>query len=156
MIIGVGTGVLALFRVQQAKEFGLPHHLQTWRGTNYVLRLQETVIGKTDTGYVVMVFVRLENPNPFDLTLDRLSFVLSAHRRHYLPSTTGTQSELIKLPARGVLEREMLSFSVPENAFTRRVMLLVDYVYRIEIKDDVPFTGGLRPDEFRSFRRWSW
>jgi hypothetical protein len=156
MIIGVSVGVLALFRVQQTKEFSLPRPLQTLDGTNYVLRLQETVVGKTDSGYVVIVYVRLENPNPFNVTLDRLSFVLSSQRRHYLPSITGTQSELIKLPAQGVLDREMFSFSVPDNAFARRVALLVDYKYRILIKDDVPFDGRLRPGYFRSFRRRNW
>ena len=156
MIVGVSVGVLALFRVQQAKEFSLPRPLQTMDGTNYVLRLQEITVGKTDTGYVMIVYVRLENPNPFSVTLDRLSFVLSAQRRHYLPSITGTQTELIKLPAQGVLEREMFSFSVPENAFRRRVALLIDYKYRILIKDDVPFDGRLRPGDFRSFRRRSW
>jgi hypothetical protein len=155
---GVGVGLLALFRVQQANEFSRPHSIVTPDGTNYVLRLLEAAVGKTDTGCVLIVYLRLENLNPFNLTLERRSFFLAdRYRMRYRPSTMGTANELIKLPASGVLEREMLSFTVPEDVFMGRVALLIsDRRNRIMIKDETPFLVKLRDGEFRSFRRSSW
>ena len=157
MIIGVSVGLLALFRVQQAREFSRPYEMQTPDGINYTLRLVETAAGKTDTDCVLIVYLRLENPNTLDVTLHRDWFFLVDHdRKRYRPSTTGTQTELIKLPANGVLDREMLSFTVPGEVFTDRVALEVNRKYRIMIKDEAPFGVRLRPGEFHSFRRRSW
>ncbi len=157
VITGVSVGLLALFRVQQAREFSQPQSVQTRSGTNYVVQLLEAVVGKADTGCVLILYIRLENSNPFDLTLQRNWFVLmDRHRKYYLPSTTGTQVELIKLPANGVLEREMLSFTVPDDTFTGGVALMVGQNYMILVKDRTPFNVRLRSDEFRSFRRRTW
>lgn len=157
-IIGVSMGLLALFRVQQAEEFSRPYSIQMTEGTNYVLRVLEVAIGKADTACVLIVYLRLENPNPFDLMLERRSFFLAdRHRTRYRPVTTGTQNELIKLPANGVLEREMLSFTLPDDVFAGRVALLIgDRRNRIVIKDETPFFAKLRDGEFRSFRRSKW
>ena len=156
VIVSVSVGLLALFRLQQAKEFSEPHGVQTSGGMSYMVRLVEATVGKTDTGCALIVYVRLDNPNPFDITLRRAEFILVDHRRNrYLPSTTGTQSELIKLPADSVSNREMLSFTLPDDAFTGWVVLVIGQD-RMLIKDGVPFNVRLRNGEFRSFRRRSW
>jgi hypothetical protein len=157
LIAGVGVGLLALFRVQQAKEFSRPRQVQTRDATNYVVRLLEAAVGRSDTGCVLILYMQLENPNSFEVTLYRKWFVLIDHDKiRYLPSMRGTQSELIKLPANGVLEKEMLSFTVPDDTFASRVTLMVDQKYRILVKDEIPFNVRLRNGEFRSFRRRSW
>jgi hypothetical protein len=160
IIGGVGVGLLALFRVQQVNEFSRPHNLLTPDGTNYVLRLLETAVGKTDTACVLIVYLRIENPNPFELALERTSFLLAdRYRFRYRPSTMGTQNELIKIPANGVIQREMLSFTVPEDVFAGRLILVTYPRNRrnnIMIKDETPFRVNLRDGEFRSFRRRSW
>ncbi len=116
VVIGVSFGVLALLRVREANEFRRPHPVQTHGGTNYVVQLAEVVVGKTETGCVLIVYLRLKNPNPYDVTLSRNWFVLMDHAKdYYLPSTTGTQTELIQLPANGILDREMLSNTVADD-----------------------------------------
>ncbi|HUI08499.1 MAG TPA: hypothetical protein VL486_15970 [Verrucomicrobiae bacterium] len=156
VIVGVGIGLLALFRIEQAREFSAPHQVRRG-GTNYVVRLREAVVGKADIGYVLMVYVQLENPNSFDVALPRRVFLLvDHHRRYYAPSISGTQGELIKLPAGGVLRREMLSFTIPENALGGRLMLVAGQNYAVLVKDRTPFTAHLRDGEFQSFRRQGW
>ena len=156
-IIGTGLGLMALLRIQEAKEFSQPHSVQTDGGTNYIVRLTEAAVGKTKTGCILILYLRLENPNPFDVTLGRNWFILVSHDTdYYRPSITGTQSELIKLPANGVLDREMLSFTVPDDAFAGRVALRVGWNYMLLVKDQKPFEARLREGEFRSFRRRSW
>ena len=157
IIGGVGVGLLALFRVQQANEFTQPRSITTSDGTNYVLRLLEATVGRTDTACVLIVYLRLENPNPFELTLERTSFLLAdRYRMRYRPSTMGTQNELIRVPANSVIQREMLSFTVPEDVFAGRLILVTYPRNRrnnILIKDETPFYVN---GEFRSFRRRSW
>lgn len=157
VVIGVSIGVLALLRIQEAKEFRRPHLVQTYGGTNYVVQLTEVVVGKTETGCVLIAYLRLENPNPYDVTLSRNWFVLMDHAKdYYLPSTTGTQTELIKLPANGVLDREMLSFTVADDTFAGSVALMVGHNYMVLLKDEGPYEVHLRNGEFRSFRRRHW
>jgi hypothetical protein len=157
VVIGVSFGLLALLRVQEAKEFRRPHPVQTYGGTNYVVQLTEVVVGKTETGCVLIVYLRLKNPNPYDVTLRRNWFVLADHAKdYYLPSTTGTQTELIKLPAKGVVDREMFSFTVADDAFAGAVALMVGRQYMVLLKDEEPFEVRLRDGEFRSFRRRHW
>jgi hypothetical protein len=157
VVIAVSLGLMAVLRIQEAKTFHRPHPVQTYGGTNYVVQLAEVVAGKTETGCVLIVYLRLENPNPFDVTLSRNWFVLADHAKDYfLPSTTGTQTELIKLPANGVLDREMLSFTVPDDAFAGAMGLMVGRQYMILLKDKEPFEMRLHNGEFRSFQRRSW
>ena len=157
VVIGVSLGLLAVLRVQEAKEFHRPHRVQTYGGTNYVVRLTDVVVGKAETGYVLLVYLRLENPNPYDVTLSRNWFVLVDHAKdYYLPSTTGTQTELIKLPANGVLDREMLSYSVADDTFAGTVALLVGRNHMLLVKDEAPFEVRLRDGEFHSFQRRHW
>jgi hypothetical protein len=157
VVIGVSIGLLALLRVQEAKEFHRPHPVRTYGGTNYVVQLTEVVVGKTETGSVLIVYLRLKNPNPYDVTLNRNWFVLADHDKdYYLPSTTGTQTELIKLPANGVLDREMLSFTVPDDTFAGAVAIMVGREYMVLLKDEEPYEMRLRNGEFRSFQRRQW
>ncbi len=157
VVIGVSFGVLALLRVREANEFRRPHPVQTHGGTNYVVQLAEVVVGKTETGCVLIVYLRLKNPNPYDVTLSRNWFVLMDHAKdYYLPSTTGTQTELIQLPANGILDREMLSFTVADDTFAGAVALLVGREYMVLLKDEEPFEARLRNGEFRSFQRRHW
>lgn len=156
-IIGTGLGLMTILRIQEAKEFSQPHRVQTDGGTNYVVQLTEAAVGKTKTGCVLILYLRLENPNPFEVTLDRGGFILLGHQMgHYWPSTTGTQAKLIKLPANGVLDREMLSFTVPDDAFAGSLLLRVGGNVTLAVKDQTPFEVRLRDGEFRSFRRRSW
>jgi len=156
-VIGVSLGLLAMLRIQEAKEFRRPHRVQAYGGTNYIVELAEAVVGKTETGCVLIVYMRLQNPNPYDVTLDRNWFILVDHDKdYYLPSTTGTQTGLIKLPANGVLDREMLSFTVPDDAFVGAVALMVGQNYLVLVKNEEPFRVHLRNGEFQSFRRRSW
>ena len=157
VIVGVGVGLLALFRVQQAEEFRRPHLVQMRGGTNCVLQLIEVAVGRIDTGCVLIVYLRLENPNTFEVALRRNRFMLVGRDRdYYQPSITGTQSELIKLPAHGVLEREMLSYTVPDNSLTGALVLRIGRNNMILLKDRGSFGATLRNGEFRSFRRPSW
>jgi len=156
-IIGAGLGLMAMLRIQEAKEFSQPHQVQTDGGTNYVVQLTEAAVGKTMTGCVLILYLRLENPNSFDVTLGRNSFILVGHDTdQYLPSTMGTQAELIRIPANGVLDREMLSFTVPEDTFAGSVALRAGQNCSFLVKNQKPFGVRLRDGEFRSFRRRSW
>jgi len=155
--IGVSLGLLTMLRIREAKEFREPHTVQTYGGTNYVVQLTEVAVGKAETGCVLIVYVRLQNPNAYDVTLSRNWFVLVDRAKDYfLPSITGTQSELIKLPANSVLDREMLSFTVPDDAFAGKVALLVGRDYMVLVKNEGPFEVHQRNGEFRSFQRRSW
>ncbi len=155
--VGVGLGLMAVLRIQEAKEFSQPHQTQTDGGTNYVVQLTEVVVGKAKTGYVLILYLRLENPNPFDVTLSRNWFILVTHDTdHYRPSITGTQSELIKIPANGVLDREMLSFTVPDDALVGSVALIGGRSYILLVKDKRSFEVRLRDGEFYSFRCRCW
>jgi len=94
----------------------------------------------------LIVYLRLQNPNTYDVTLRRDWFILVDYNKDYfLPSTTGTQTELIKLPANGVLDREMLSFMVPDNAFAGRVALFVGQNYMVLVKNERPFEAHPAP-----------
>jgi hypothetical protein len=157
VVIGVSIGLLGLLRVQEAKEFHRPHPVQTYGGTNYVVQLTEVAVGKTETGCVLIVYLRLRNPNPYDVTLNRNWFVLMDHAKdYYLPSTTGTQTELINLPANGVLDREMLSFTVSDDAFVGAMALMVGRQYMVLVKDEEPYEIRLGNGEFHSFQRRHW
>ena len=157
VVIGVSLGLLAVLRVQEAKQFHRRHPVQTYGGTNYVVQLTDVVVGRAETGYLLLVHLRLENPNPYDVILSRNWFVLVDHAKdHYLPSTAGTDSELIKLPANGVLDRETLSFTVADDAFAGTVALLMGRDHMVLVKDEAPFVARLRNGEFRSFQRRHW
>lgn len=144
-------------RLLQAREFGRPYEVQTPTGTNYVVRVADVTVGRTDSGYVVLVGVRVENPNPFPLLLERRSFVLVDHDKdYYLPSMTGTQTETFTMPAQGDSGKQQLSFTVPEDTLAGILAVQIGRYYWLQVKDDAPFQRALRSGEFVSFRRRHW
>ena len=149
--------LLAWRRTAEAREFSQRYEAQTDEGTNYAAQLIETTVGRTDNGCVVIVYARLSNPNPFELTLARDRFLLQAEDGHrYSPSTSGTQTNLIKLPANGVSEREAFSFLVPESSFQGAIRLQIGRNSWAGIKDSRPWEPRLRSGQFRTFRRRYW
>lgn len=157
LIIGVSLGLLAGLRIHEARVFSRPHSVRTYSGTNYIVQITEATVGQTGTGCVLIIYLRLQNPNPYEVVLPRKMFVLMDQAKDYfLPSTAGTQSELITLAANGVLDREMLSFEVPNDAFIGTVALMIGHNYMVLVKDEGPYQVTLRNGEFRSFHRRSW
>jgi hypothetical protein len=156
-VIALCLGLLAYWRVDESEEYLGSCAVHTYGGTNYVVQLQETMVGRTDAGCVVIVYARFENPNPFEVVLDRNWFILVDHDKDYFqPVTAGTQTPLIKLPARGVVEKEMLSFPVLEDSFAGTLGLKIGQNYWVLIKGPAPYTRKLRSGEFVSFRRRNW
>ena len=155
--IVVALALIAWLRVEESRHLTQPHRVRTYGGTNYVVQVLETTVGKTDGGYALIVYARLENPNPYDVVLRRGWFTLAdQHKDCFLPSTNGTQTALIKLPASGVLEREMFSFDLPPDALTGSVEMKIGENDWVMIKNKKPFTRQLRSGEFVSFRIRGW
>jgi hypothetical protein len=156
-VIGVCVALQARFRIQRAHKFGAPHAVTTYGGTNYVVALDETTVGRTDSGHVLLVYLRVENPNDFELVLDRDWFVLVDHEKNYFqPTTAGTQTQLIKVPARGVSEGESLSFALGPNALGGGITLKIGVDFWVLLKSVRPYTAPLAAGEFRTFRRADW
>ena len=150
----LGLVIVGQSRMMASGEFSQRHSVQSPGGTNFVVRLMETTVGKTDHGTALIVYARLENPNPFDAVLDRRNFVLmDREKNYYLPSTTGTQTPLVKLPAGGVSEREMFSYAVPDEALAGVLALQIGNHYWVKLKSEKPFQETLHVGEFRSYRR---
>lgn len=148
---------LATIRVDEARQFSQPYRVKNYAGTNYVVRLVETTVGKVETGLVVIVYVRLENPNPTEITLLRDSFVLVDHDKDYfLPTTTGAQGPLIRLPANGVIDKEALSFAVDDDSFAGVVALMIGHQYFVLVKNEKPWTRHLHEGHFMTFRSRDW
>ena len=157
IVIAMCIGLTAWLRVREAEHLSQVCRVHTYGGTNYIVQVVETTVGRTDSGYLLLITARFENPNPFEVVLHRDWFVLVDHDKdYYQPSTTGTQAALIKLPANGVLDKEPLSFVVPEGTFAGSVGLKIGKDYWVMIKDDQPFDRQLKNGEFVSFRRRTW
>jgi len=157
LVIGAAIAFQTTLRVRRGHAFGQPHQVRNHDGTNYVVRLSETILGRVGTGYVVIVFLELQNPNPFELTLDRNDFILvDEDKDYYLPATNGTQTATIKVPARGVRDNAMLSFTVAADAFRGTIGLQVGHYYWVALKSEQPYAPQLPPDEFRSFKQLDW
>ena len=156
-VIVLGVGGIAWLRILESKHLSQPCKVRTYGGTNYVVQLLETTVGKVDAGYVVIVYARLRNPNAWDVTLHRDWFVLvDGDKDYFLPSTNGTQTAAITLPANGVLDREMFSFTLPNESLGGTIALKVGQNYWMLVKDEEPFNRTLRSGEFVSFRRRHW
>jgi len=122
-----------------------------------VVHLLETTVGRVETGYVVIVYARLENPNPTELTLRREWFELAdLDGDHCRPMTGGTQAPLIKLPANGVLEKEALSYVVNERALSGALALKIGQDYSVFINEGKPWTRRLPVGQFVTFRSQDW
>jgi hypothetical protein len=157
VLIALSVGVIAWLRIQESKEFCQAHQVQTYGGTNYMAQLIETTVGKADTGHVVIVYLRLQNPNDYEVALDRNWFILvDGDKDYFQPSTTGTHSPLIKLPPHGVEEKASLSFAVPDDSFAGTIGLQIGQNYWVLIKDQKPFRRKLHSGEFVTFRSRDW
>ena len=156
-VIAVCIALNGKVRINRARAFSEPHRVQTYGDTNYVVRLAETTVGRTDSGMVVIVSMSLENPNPYELVLDREWFVIVDHDRDYFqPSTTGAQSQLIKVPANSVINGEMLSFVMGTDALDGGMMLKVGKDAWVFLKRAEPYREPIRVGEFRTFRTRNW
>jgi hypothetical protein len=156
-VIVLSAGLSAWLRILESRQLSQLCPVQTYGGTNYVVQLQKTVVGRTDNGYVVILYARLQNPNAYDVQLQRDWFVLiDGDKEYFLPTTNGTQTATITLPAGGVRDGEMFSFALPETALGGTIALKVGKDYWVMVKEDKPFDRILRNGEFVSFRRRQW
>lgn len=147
---------LAWLRMREARLYAQPHMVQR-NSTNYVVRLVETTIGRVDTNYLVVLHVRIENPNPFPVRLARQEFGLVDHDKDYVePATTGNHTPWIDLPGHGVAEREALSYTVKPDAFQGTLALYAGQYYFLLVKEREPYEPKLRDGQFISFRRRDW
>ncbi len=161
IVAAVGGGGLltwiALARLRDARGFGAPHRVQTAGGTNYVARMVETTIGRTEAGLLVVVTIRLENPNSFAVLLPRCSFVLVDKAKDYfLPAESDTQPAWIKLPPHGVADNELLTYAVQEDTFQGMLGLQIGRYYWMMLKGSRPYAQPLKKDEYRTFHRRDW
>ena len=69
---------------------------------------------------------------------------------------TGTQAPLIHVPAKGSLDKEMLSFVVTDEALRGTLALQVGWHYMVMVKESKPFTRPMKSGEFISFRGREW
>ena len=150
-VISVGT--LAWLRTRDSQVFSQPCSVHTYGGTNYTVQLLETAIGRVETGCVVIVSLRLANPNPFAVTLHRDWFVLLDHEKEYYePTQLGT----IVIPAQGFIEREAFGFVVTDEALAGLLALKVGQQYFLTVKSPRPYPPPTRPGRFVSFRQRDW
>jgi hypothetical protein len=150
-------GAVALWRVREAEDMSRPHAVHTYGGTNYVVSLKELTVGRSDAGYVLLVAVLLQNTNNFPVALNRNAFILvDANKDYYLPSTTGTQTPVITVPAAGTVDSEVLSFSVPEEGLNGAMGMQIGQNFWIMLREDKPFELKLKSGEFVTFRRRDW
>jgi hypothetical protein len=156
-VVGVSLALVAMTRVSETRQFSQKYRVQTPTGTNFVVQLLETTVGRVETGYVVIVYARLENQEPSALALPRESFVLiDRNGRRFSPVTSGTQLSLINLPGNGVLDKEALSYAVDGNSLTGTLMLEAGPQVYLLIKNSKPWARQLPGGQFVTFRSWSW
>ena len=157
VLIAAGIALLAFVRVRDAKLFGEVHKVRTYGGTNYVVELLETTVGKVDTGCVLIVYARLINRNPFDVALQRDWFVLMDDDKDYFqPVVASGQQPAIRIPANGTIEKESLQFVVPDDSLRGKIALMIGYRYFALIKSEKPFAGKLRKGQYLNFQQRDW
>ena len=150
-VISVGT--LVWLRTRDAEAFAQPCRVHTYGGTNYIAQLLDTAVGRVETGCVVIVSLRLENPNPYAVTLQREWFVLMDHEKEYYePTQLGT----IHLPAHGVVEREAFGFVVTNEALNGLIALKIGQQYLLTVKSPRPYPLPKSLGRFVSFRQRDW
>jgi hypothetical protein len=92
-----------------------------------------------------------------ELVLPREKFVLVTRGDgFYRAAAGGTQPALIKVPPHGVGEKEALSFAVGPEALAGPLALEVGHLEFVVIKDERPWSRGLAPGQFVSFRSANW
>jgi len=157
LVVVALAAVLARLRINEAREFSQPYRVRTSAGANYVIRLASTTVGRVNTNHLVILAARLENPNPFEVVLQRDWFVLMDHDRdYYLPSTNGAQTALIRIPPHGARERELFSYTVPGDTFEGVLTLLAGHQYFVLVKSRHPYRPDLSDGEFVTFHRRDW
>jgi hypothetical protein len=156
-VVGTIIGSAALTRMREARQFSEKHRVENPTGTNFVVQLVETTVGRVETGYVVIAYARFENLNSLPLVLPRESFVLiDGTGRKLTPVTSGTQTPLINLSGNGVLEKEALSFAVDNRALDGTLTLEVGHQTYLLVKNSNPWMRPLPVGQFVTFRSWSW
>lgn len=157
VVAGLAVAWVAWRRIEAARDFSRRRETQTAAGMKYTVQLLETTVGRVETGYVVIVYARFENPNAAELVLPREKFVLVTRSNGlYRAAAGGTQPALIKLPAHGVGDKEALSFAVGGGALAGPLALEVGHLDFVVIKDERPWRRELAPGQFVTFRSSSW
>lgn len=157
VVLAAGFSLLALRRVRAANNYSQTYSVRTHAGTNYLAQITATTIGRTDTGYLVTLQLRLQNPHPEPLRLSRDWFLLVDHDKDYFqPTTTGAQPAWITIPAHGVAENERFTFAVPADSLDGALAVQLGQNYWIMIKTPDSPVPPLRAGEFISFQRRDW
>jgi predicted nucleic acid-binding Zn ribbon protein len=149
----ISLSTLAWLRLRDAQAFSQPSQVHTYGGTNYIVQLLETAVDRVDASCMVIVSLRLKNPNPYEVILKREWFVLLAHEKdYYEPTTLGT----IRIPAQGVIEREVLGFMVTDEALAGLIALKIGQQHFVTVKSQRPYTQPVGKGQFVSFRQRDW
>ena len=152
-INALSIAALVWLRSHDSQSFSQPCEVHTYGGTNYIVHPLETAVGRIDAGCMVIVSLRLENPNPFEVILKREWFVLLDHEKEYYePTQLGT----VRIPAQGVVEREVFGFVIPNEALAGLIALKVGQQYFITVKSPKPYTLPVGKDQFVMFRQKDW
>jgi len=156
-VVGIIVGSVALTRLNEARQFSQKYRVEIPTGTNYVVQLLEATVGRVETGYVVIVYARLENLTSSALALPRESFVLiNGAGRKFTPVTSGTQMSLINLPGNGVLDKEALSYAVDSNSLAGTLTLEAGHQAYLLVKNSKPWARQLPGGQFVTFRSRDW
>jgi hypothetical protein len=148
----VGAG-----RVRDSRVFSQEYRVRCPQGTNYFIQVGEVTVGKVQTGCVLIVAVRIRNPNDHELVLKRDWFILADHDRDYFqPIPTGDQGPWIRVPPHGVREKELLDFVVPDDTLDGLIALGVGHHYFVMIKSPKPLRQPLTAGQFYYFRQRDW
>jgi len=157
LVMAICLALLAWLRLGDARQFGQAYKVKTYDGTNYVFQFIETTVGKVETSCVLIVYARIENPNPAPLTLKRDWFVLVDDDKDYFqPVATTGQSSTITIPANGVAEKEALSFVVPDDTLNGMLALNVGHRYFATFKSSKPLSRPLLKGQYVTFRQLNW
>jgi hypothetical protein len=155
--VAIAVALVGTTRLRKTRLFGQEYRVRGPDGTNYVIQLSDVTVGKVESGCVLIVAARIHNPNDHELVLQRPWFILVDHDRdYYQPLPTGDQGALIRVPAHGVLEKELLDFVVPDDALTGTIALSVGHHYFVLLKGPKPLSRALVPGEFYQFRQRDW
>jgi hypothetical protein len=155
-VTGGAIGFVAWWRLRELRAYLRPHAVQRG-GTNYFFQLQETTLGRSGSNCLLLLHVRLRNPNPFAVRLARREFSLMDDDKDFVtPTVDGTQGAWIELPAGGIVERETLSYRVRPDAFKGTLAVYAGQYHFVLVKEKQPYQLTLRDGEFVSFRRREW
>lgn len=152
-VLGLVLGGVIWRRNVNARRFGRVYPVRTFTGTNYHVQLLEVTVGKSNTGCVLTVYARFENPNPQALTLQPAWFVLVDHDKDYFSTTTIPP---IVLPAGGALDKVGLNYVIPEDSLAGMLALTVGHHYFVLIKSAKAMRQPLVNGQFLMFHQLDW